>query len=150
MSAGLDPTVARTRRGVPGGVVRVAQIAIGLVFVVAALAKIGDPAFFAQQVHNYRIAPVWSEHVVAIVLPWIELLAGVSLVLGPRARAGAAIALGLMAVFTVAVAAAWARGLDFHCGCFGKAGAASIGAAKFAENVGLTALALLAFVRPRD
>lgn len=133
----------------PALVVRVAQIAIGLVFLTAALGKIGDPAYFAQQVHNYRIAPVWTEHLVAILLPWIELLAGLALVLGMRARAGAVITLSLMLFFTFAVGAAWARGLDFHCGCFGKANAQSIGAAKFAENVGLSVLALLAFLRPR-
>ncbi len=47
------------------------------------------------------------------------------------------------------VAAAWARGLDFRCGCFGKVGAASIGAQKFAENLALTLLAALASRRER-
>lgn len=150
MSAELPVGGARTGMAVPPAVVRVAQVAIGAVFVAAALAKIGDPAFFAQQVHNYRIAPPWSEHPIAIVLPWIELLAGLALVLGTRARAGAVVVFVLMLAFTGFVAAAWARGLDFQCGCFGKAGAASIGAAKFAENVGLTLLATLALLRPRD
>lgn len=129
--------------------VRGAQVAIGLVFLAAALAKIGDVAYFAQQVHNYRIAPPWSENLAAIAMPWIELVAGLALVVGPRRRAGAFIALAFMAFFTVAVGAAWARGLDFNCGCFGKAGAAAIGARKFAENVGLTLLAFVAFLPPK-
>lgn len=124
-----------------------ARVAIGLVLLAAALAKIGDPAAFALQVHNHRLAPVWSENLVAIVLPWVELVAGLALVLGVRARAGAAIALALMVAFTVAVGLAWARGLDFECGCFGKAGAARIGARKFVENIGLIALAALAAQR---
>lgn len=125
-------------------VMRVTRITVGLVFVIAALAKIGDVAWFAQQLQNYRIAPAWSENALAIVMPWIELLAGLALVLGVRARAGGAVALALMIVFTLAVAAAWARGLDFRCGCFGKVGASSIGAQKFAENLGFTLLAALA------
>ncbi len=125
-------------------VMRVTRITIGLVFVIAALGKIGDLPWFAQQVHNYRMTPGWAEHAMAMTVPWIELLAGLALVLGLRARAGAMVVLALMLVFTVAVAAAWARGLDFRCGCFGKAGAGAIGAAKFFENVGLTALAGLA------
>jgi len=84
-----------------------------------------------------------------VVMPWIELMAGLALVLGIRARAGAAITLALMIFFTIAVAAAWARGLDFRCGCFGKIGAATIGAQKFAENVGLTLIAALAARRER-
>ncbi len=131
-------------------VLTVFRVAIGCVFVAAALGKIGDPAAFALQVHNYRLTPVWSEHLVAIVLPWVELVAGLALVLGVRARAGAALALGLMVLFTVAVGSAWARGLDFECGCFGKAGASRIGAQKFFENIGLIAATLVATLRRRD
>lgn len=127
-------------------VVRGAQLVVGAVFLVAALAKVGDPAAFAEQVHNYRMAPVWSEHLLAVTLPWVELVAGLSLVLGVRGRAGAVVTVALMALFTVAVAQAWLRGLDFECGCFGTADASRIGARKLAENVALTAVAALAAV----
>lgn len=129
-------------------VVRLAGIAIGVLFLAAALGKIGDLAAFATQLHNYRLVPVWSENLIAITLPWIELLAGLALVLGVRPRAGAVVLLVLILVFTFAVGSAWARGLDFECGCFGKASAATIGARKFAENVGYTLLAALAALRP--
>ena len=130
-------------------VVRLSGIAIGLVFLAAALGKIGDLRTFALQVHNYRLAPIWSENLLAMTLPWIEVLAGLALVSGVRSRAGAVIVFVLMLMFTLAVGAAWARGLDFECGCFGKASAARIGAAKFFENIGLTVLAMLATLRPR-
>jgi uncharacterized membrane protein YphA (DoxX/SURF4 family) len=129
---------------------RAAQLAIGAVFLASALAKIGDLPAFAQQVHNYHLAPAWSENLAAIMLPWIELVAGLALVLGIRARAGAVLVLALMVAFTVAVGAAWARGLDFECGCFGRAIASRIGATKFAENLGLTLLALLAALPARS
>jgi uncharacterized membrane protein YphA (DoxX/SURF4 family) len=129
--------------------VGIARLAIGVVFVVAALAKIGDPAYFAQEVHNYHLAPLWSENLVALTLPWIELLAALALILGPRARAGAVVTLAFTLVFTVAVGSAWARGLDFRCGCFGKLGAGRVGAEKFAENVGLVLLAWIAALRPK-
>ena len=139
----------------PGGfllrplTVRAAQLAIGVLFLVAALGKIGDLANFAQQVHNYRLAPLWSQNFIGITLPWIELLAGLALVLGVRPRAGAVILLVLMLGFTVAVGAAWARGLDFECGCFGKASASRIGAQKFFENLGWLVVAAVAVRRPR-
>jgi uncharacterized membrane protein YphA (DoxX/SURF4 family) len=128
-------------------VLRIVRIAAGLVFVAAALAKIGDPAAFSLAVHNYRMTPAGVENVIALVLPWIELLAGLALVLDVRARAGAVITLALMILFTALVGSAWARGLDFECGCFGKASAGHIGAKKFFENVGLTALAAVASLR---
>jgi len=131
-------------------VLRLARVALGAVFLVAALGKIADLPAFAGQVENYRIAPLWSVNLIAMTLPWAELLAGLALVLGVRARAGAVVALAFMLLFTVAVGSAWARGLDFECGCFGKAGAAVVGARKFAENVGLSLLAGLATLRPRN
>ena len=131
-------------------IVRIAQLVIGAVFVWAALGKIGDMASFARQVHNFHLAPLWSEHLIAMALPWVELGAGIALVTGAHARAGALLTLALMIVFTIAVGAAWARALDFTCGCFGKASAAKIGPVKFAENVGFTVLALVAVLKARS
>lgn len=127
-----------------------AQLAIGALFVAASLAKLGDLNDFANQVNHYRLAPVAVVNVIAMVTPWIELLAGLSLLLRVKPRAGAVVALAMLLVFTVAVAAAWARGLDFRCGCFGKAGAQSIGAQKFLENVALSLLAVAAATRTDD
>ena len=131
-------------------VLALTRLALGAVILAAALAKIGDLPAMALQVHNYRLAPVWSENLVAIVLPWIELCTGMALVFGIRARAGAIVGLALMVLFTFAVGSAWARGLDFECGCFGKAGASHIGAKKFAENIGLIVLALAASLPRRS
>jgi uncharacterized membrane protein YphA (DoxX/SURF4 family) len=142
--SGQHRTAAMMRFLARPWLVRLAQFAIALVFVVAALAKIADPAYFAQQVHNFHLAPIWSENLVALALPWIELIAALALVMGTRPRAGAIVLFAMMALFTIAVASAWARGLDFNCGCFGKLGASSIGAKKFAENVGLTIVAWVA------
>jgi uncharacterized membrane protein YphA (DoxX/SURF4 family) len=130
-------------------VLRVAQIAIGCVFLAAALGKIGDLAGFSLQIHNYHLAPTWGENLIAVVLPWIELVAGLALVVGVVPRAGAIVVLTLKLLFTVAEGAAWARGLNFECGCFGKADASRIGARKFLENVALTALAAVAALRAR-
>lgn len=129
--------------------VRVAGIVIGLVFVVAGLAKIGDMAAFATQVHNFRLTPIPLENLVAMTLPWIELVAGTALILGVRSRGAAWICAGLMIVFTVAVGQAAARGLDFECGCFGKGDASTIGLKKLLENAGLSLVALIATLQRR-
>jgi uncharacterized membrane protein YphA (DoxX/SURF4 family) len=131
------------------GLRRLCGLALGLLLVTAALAKIGDTAALAQQVHNYRLMPVWSENLLALAVPWIELLAGLSLVLGVRPRAGAWVATASLLVFTVAVASAMARGLDFECGCFGTADATHVGAVKLVQNLGMLALGLVASARSR-
>ena len=129
--------------------VRVAGIAIGLVFVIAGLAKIGDTGAFAAQVHNFRLTPIVFENLVAMILPWVELVAGTALILGARSRAAAWICAAMMIVFTIAIGQAAARGLDFECGCFGKGDSSTVGLSKLAENIGLTVVALVATLRRR-
>jgi putative oxidoreductase len=128
---------------------RGAQLILGVLFLLAALAKIVDLTSLAREVHNFHIVPFWSEHLVAMTLPWVELVAGLALVLGIRPRAGAWVAGALLAGFTAGVALAMARGLDFHCGCFGTADATRIGWSKLGENLGMLALAALGSLRPR-
>jgi putative oxidoreductase len=128
---------------------RGAQILLGLLFVYAALAKIVDVPGMAREVHNFHLAPLWSENLVAMTVPWIELVAGLALVLGVRARAGAWVVGGLLLVFTAGVIAAMARGLSFECGCFGTANSTRIGWAKLGENVGMIVLAAIGSLKPR-
>jgi uncharacterized membrane protein YphA (DoxX/SURF4 family) len=121
-------------------VVRAAQLLAGILLAWTALAKLGDIPALARDVHNFRLVPVVTEHLLAIVLPWIELIAGLSLLLGIRARAGAVVATSLMFVFTAAVVLAMARGLNIECGCFGTAGAWRVGPAKLVENMAILAV----------
>jgi len=126
-------------------VVRSAQVALGLIFCWAALAKINDLAAFALQLHNFRIVPVPLENLAAMTLPWIELTAAVALVLGLRPRrAGAILLTALLALFTVGVLLAMVRGLNFECGCFGKADATTVGWVKVLQNLGMLGVGLLA------
>ena len=130
-------------------VVLLAQIGIALVFLVAAMAKIGDGAAFATQIGYYRLLPGGLENLLAITLPWIELVAALALLLRFRPRAGAVITFGLMGLFVFVVAAAFARGIDIECGCFGTSDASRVGVAKLVENLGLMALAGIASLKPR-
>jgi uncharacterized membrane protein YphA (DoxX/SURF4 family) len=95
-----------------------ARLYIGGVFLVASWHKILSPATFALDVATYDILPLGLVNLTALVLPWLELLAGVMLIVGYRARAGALLTSGMMIVFLVALAIALARGLDLSCGCF--------------------------------
>lgn len=132
----------------PGSVL-LAQVALGLLFLVASLAKIGDAGAFALQIHHYRLLPFGLENLVAVTLPWIELLAALAILLRLSPRAGSVVVAWLMGLFVVVVAAAVVRGLDIECGCFGTADAGRVGVAKLLENLGLLALAGIASVRQR-
>ena len=137
----LHPTV---RRGV--------QIVAGLIFLAAALPKIADLVAFSGSVHNFHldpVVPVAATNLLAMTIPWIELVAGLALVTGVRPRAGAIVYTVLMAGFTVGVVAAMARGLSFECGCFGKVGSATIGAKKLVENFVMLALGVVGSIERR-
>jgi putative oxidoreductase len=129
--------------------IRLCRIVVGLVMLAAALGKIGDPTAFASQIHHFRLMPIAGENLLAITLPWIELLVGLALVLGVRARSGAWLALAMMVVFTAAVGQAMARGLDIECGCFGTADAQHVGTVKLLENLAITAASVIASLRAR-
>jgi uncharacterized membrane protein YphA (DoxX/SURF4 family) len=94
------------------------RIALGIVFIVASLDKIEGPEAFADNIANYRIVPHSFIHIVAVTLPWLEIVVGSLLVLGIWIRAGAAITLGLLLAFVFAISQALLRDLDISCGCF--------------------------------
>jgi uncharacterized membrane protein YphA (DoxX/SURF4 family) len=103
----------------------VLAIAVGGVFIYASLAKIADPRAFAKIVYHYQvIGPSASlgflpANLVAVGLPWVELIAGVLLVSGLWRREAAVVTAVLLAVFIAAVTSTILRGIDIeNCGCF--------------------------------
>ena len=96
----------------------VARIVLGGVFIYASLDKIRHPEIFAEAVYNYQLSPEVAVNLVALWLPWLELLSGSLLILGVWVRGSSMILSGLMIVFLAAMGINLARGLDIHCGCF--------------------------------
>jgi uncharacterized membrane protein YphA (DoxX/SURF4 family) len=123
-------------------------VAVAAVLLAAALAKIGDAGTFARQIGRFRLVPLGFENLLAITLPWIELVAALAILFRVQPRAGAALGVGLLGVFWIAVAAALARRLDIECGCFGTADATRVGVQKLVENTGFLAVAVVGCLRP--
>ena len=94
------------------------QIALGAIFVVAALPKIQDPPSFAHMIYNYRILPAGLINFTSLVMPWLELITGLALILGVWTRPARAIIAAMLIVFIVAIAFNLARGNAIDCGCF--------------------------------
>ncbi len=93
--------------------------AVGLIFIYASADKLLHPSAFAVAVYNYRILPGSFINLVAITLPWLELVCcGILLIIGLFPRAAALILSILLIVFLSALAAAIYRGIDISCGCF--------------------------------
>ena len=106
-------------------VVLAARLLIGCLFVYASVYKILDPADFAVSIRNYMIIPPAWSNLAALILPWIEVTAGLFLVLGIQTRPAALLTTGMLAVFVAALVYAYSIGLDINCGCFSSAASSS-------------------------
>lgn len=91
---------------------------IGLTFIVASIHKIVWPAEFAKILYGYDLFPHFSINLIAILLPFVELVTGLSLILNIYSRAAATLAGIMLAGFTLAISINMARGHEFDCGCF--------------------------------
>ncbi len=103
------------------------RLVIGVTFIVASYHKILHPDAFAQSVYYYHMVPSSLLHIFALYLPWLELVAGVFLIVGWKAR-GAAVLTALMTLaFIIGLWSALVRDLDISCGCFGTDEGHSVG-----------------------
>jgi len=94
------------------------QIALGVIFVAAALPKIVDPPSFAHMIYNYKLIPWPLINPMALVMPWIELLCGLALILGIWKDTARTIIAALLVTFIIAISINLARGNAIDCGCF--------------------------------
>jgi len=95
------------------------RVALGLLFLWAAVSKVPDLAAFAQDVANYRIIPPALVPYAAAAVVGIEIVTGIALVTGIATRPAAILASILLVAFTAFLAQALLRGIDLRCGCFG-------------------------------
>ena len=128
-------------------VARLCGWALGGVFLYAGIIKALDPAQLAAQIRNYQLAPWWMIHPAALVLPWVEIIAGLLLILGIWAIEATLVLTGLLALFMIAIGWAMRLGLDIECGCF--AGHTKVGWARLAEDGAMLAVALLGLLARR-
>src|SRR6266704_1448883 len=94
------------------------QLALGAIFVVAALPKIVDPPSFSHMVYNYRILPGALVNLMGLTMPWVELLCGLALILGIWRGTATAIIAAMLVVFMIAIGINLGRGNAIDCGCF--------------------------------
>jgi uncharacterized membrane protein YphA (DoxX/SURF4 family) len=130
-----------------------ARLVLAAVFIVLAIHKVEEPVPFLKALRDYDMFPLTPPHLMnltVVALPWIEILAGALLVVGFWLRPVGLLLAALTVAFTAAIvlrgfglAATEGKSLcdvAFDCGC-GQG--VVFFCSKFAENIGLIALALL-------
>jgi putative oxidoreductase len=143
----LNPAVIRKLA------VYLAAFALGGIFLYAAYPKIVDPPEFARIVYHYRMlgpsstmSPL-AANLLAVVLPWVEAVAGVLLIVGLWRREAAIVTALMLVMFLVAVGWAMSHGIDVeNCGCFsvkkGEGGGRGAGWGLLAGDTAMLAAAL--------
>lgn len=93
-------------------------LGLGSVFLYAAWGKVLDPRPLVTIIWGYRILPAGPINLLAIYMPWLELLVGVCLATGLMRRAAAFWAAALLMMFEIALGINALRGVNVACGCF--------------------------------
>ena len=123
------------------------RLVLGGLFVYTGVVKVLDPLDFAQNIRNYRLVGQSLSFMAAVVLPWLEILAGVALAAGIWKRASALIISGLLVFFILLTLVTIARGLDVECGCFGALSRKS-GFGVILEDLGMLFMGLCLLFAP--
>ena len=130
-----------------------ARLLVGGVWIVAGLLKLPDPAASVRAVRAYQLLPEAVVPLVGYALPVVEVVVGVALVSGLLVRFAAVLSGVLFVAFIVGISAAWARGLQIDCGCFGAGGYAADATEKYpweiARDLGLLLASAWLVWRPR-
>ena len=99
----------------------IARVVLGCWFVYSGGLKIFGTGLdrFTRDVANYRIVGPPLDVIAAFSVPWLEMIAGVCLMLGILRRGAILTIASLVAVFSVSIGWAWFHKLDISCGCHG-------------------------------
>ncbi|MEM9480083.1 MAG: MauE/DoxX family redox-associated membrane protein [Verrucomicrobiota bacterium] len=106
----------------------VLRLFLGGVFVTLGVSKIMDPIAFEKAIRNYQLLvdpwPAWT----ALCLPWLEVFAGIAIILRIAYPGGLLVITGSLLAFIGAVISLIVRKIDASCGCYGKLGEAPLAA----------------------
>lgn len=100
--------------------IQASRVLLAALFLYAGAVKAGASEGFAITIAQFSILPPPLVMIFARVLPWLEIAAGILLLIPRTARFGAALTACLLLVFSGAIGWALSQGLIVDCGCFGE------------------------------
>lgn len=98
---------------------RILHFLFGGVFVYAGIMKVWNPMVFLDDVRSFALLPDPYAAMLAMFLPWLEIFAGLAVIVGVLRKAGLVVLNLSLLMFLGAIVIAWMRGTDIRCGCFG-------------------------------
>ncbi len=121
----------------------ISRLILGALFVFASIDKIIHPLAFAQVIHYYRLTPPDLINLLALIFPWMELVAGLLLIAGYRVKSSSLVINILLVFFIVVLAITALRGINVACGCFSTSTAVKSNlVVRIIEDIGMLLLGL--------
>ena len=106
-------------KGIKAAVIVFFRLLLGFVFIYASFGKIMDPVSFSSTIDLYKATPISINNLIALILPWVELLIGIGLILNRYIKGSIILSILLFALFIGLLSQAYYRGFTLDCGCFG-------------------------------
>lgn len=128
-------------------IVFVLRVGLGIMLLAAGALKIGHADDFAAQIAGFQLLARPIIPPLAVLLPFLEAMAGVYLIAGLFTRFAAWFTAAEMTLFAGAIASAVVRGIHTSCGCFGPSDRTMTSWPEVARDLGLAALAAFVALR---
>jgi len=103
------------------------RLFLGSTFIFASWHKIVSPDQFATILYGYDIFPHQFINVLAIVIPFVEIVCGITLITGLLKRSGLLLINAMLVGFILLISFNLIRGHEFDCGCFSPGDTKGIG-----------------------
>lgn len=121
------------------------RLLLALIFIWAGAAKLLDVSVFVDGIRGFQMFPEMLVNFLAMVVPVIEIAAGLLLVSPRGCRVGALLAAVLALCFVGLFAWVAYQGISVHCSCFGAFGDVTSPAVGMARGAVLLAMAALVY-----
>lgn len=103
------------------------RYALALVFMFAGGSKVLQPVLFKAVIQSYYAIPDGLAVLLAIAVPWVEIMAALSLLVNWKVRYSSGLIAVMSVYFLGLMLLNYGQVLPFGCGCFGFNGAELVG-----------------------
>lgn len=103
-------------------VVFAVELFLGIIWIWSGLIHLSNPFAFVQAVDGYRLSSESVTIGVAVFLPWLQLVVGISLTVGIFQRGVRLCSAIMFQTLAIIQFVAFVHGIETSCGCFGDSG----------------------------
>ncbi|MEW6624044.1 MAG: MauE/DoxX family redox-associated membrane protein [Bacillota bacterium] len=123
----------------------VLRVLLALIYLYAGGSKVFEPMLFQAVLQNYFPIPDSIALGLAIVVPWIQIIAALSVLMNWKTLYSSGLLTVMSLFFFSLMVVNYGQALPFGCGCFGFKGEELVGVYHVARDFSITILAGLVF-----